>query len=66
MPLSGDWDGDGYDGIGYYNRSDFTFHLDNNLDGKDEKTLKYLVMYDKLPNSPYPDESKTCKVTLRK
>src|SRR6185437_399473 len=27
--FSGDWDGDGVDGVGYYNRADGTFHLRN-------------------------------------
>jgi endoglucanase len=27
--FSGDWDGDGIDGVGYYNRADGTFHLRN-------------------------------------
>jgi hypothetical protein len=39
-------------------RSDFTFHFDDNLDGKDERTSNYLVMFDKLPDSPSWGESR--------
>jgi len=41
MPIKGDWDNDGIDGIGYFRPDGHTFHLDNNRDSKDDKILSY-------------------------
>ena len=41
LPLSGDWNGDGFTGLGVYRESDLTRYFDVNLDGRDDITFKF-------------------------
>lgn len=44
IPLTGDWDGDGKDSIGFFHPGDLSWHLDNNLDGRADIVFTFLGM----------------------
>jgi hypothetical protein len=41
LPVAGDWDGDGKDGVGLYENRSHKFYLDNNLDGNIDKQVTF-------------------------
>jgi len=44
IPLVGDWDGDGMDGIGVFNPRSGMWSLDNNIDGRSDLVLRWSAM----------------------